>query len=106
LFTCLSVLFPLLILIGIWSHDIAVIASNILVFLLGITAIRKGVNKFHFGILNYGLVIISALIVCRFFDMNISFEIRGVLFVLMGIGFFLTNYALMKSNSKNEMNKI
>jgi len=102
LFACLSVLFPILIVIGIWSNDGAVVTSNVLVFLLGITAIRKGVNQFHFGILNYGLVIISSLIVCRFFDMNISFEIRGLLFVLMGVGFFVANYTILKLNSKKD----
>jgi len=50
----------------------------------------------HFGILNYGLVIITALIFCRFFDTNMSFVIRGLLFVLVGVGFFAANYVMFK----------
>ncbi|WP_109433807.1 DUF2157 domain-containing protein [Aquimarina sp. AU119] len=75
---------------------IPVILMNLLVFALGMSAIRIGANKFNFGILNYGLLIISILIICRFFDTGMSFVIRGILFVLVGAGFFLTNYIMLK----------
>tara|TARA_R110000744_G_scaffold171848_1_gene290353 strand:- start:391 stop:684 length:294 start_codon:yes stop_codon:yes gene_type:complete len=75
---------------------IGTIAVNLMVLALGITTIKIGADKFHFGILNYGLIIITALVVCRFFDTNMSFVIRGLLFVFVGLGFFLTNYIMLK----------
>ncbi|MFT5306512.1 MAG: hypothetical protein ACI89M_002038, partial [Chitinophagales bacterium] len=33
-----------------------------------------------------------ALVACRFFDSNLSFVFRGLLFILVGLGFFFVNY--------------
>ncbi|MDY8136424.1 DUF2157 domain-containing protein [Aquimarina sp. 2201CG5-10] len=79
---------------------IPLILTNILVFALGISAIKIGTDKFNFGILNYGMLIISILIVCRFFDTGMSFVIKGILFITVGIGFFLTNYIMLKRQQK------
>ncbi|WP_299247007.1 DUF2157 domain-containing protein [uncultured Aquimarina sp.] len=82
------------------------ILTNALVFVLGITAIKMGADKFNFGILNYGLLIVSILIICRFFDTDMSFVIRGLLFVIVGTGFFMTNYMMLKRQQKNKQLKI
>ncbi|AXT56585.1 DUF2157 domain-containing protein [Aquimarina sp. AD1] len=83
------------------AEVIPMILTNILVFALGITAIKIGTDKFNFGILNYGLLIVSILIICRFFDTDMSFIIKGLLFVIVGAGFFLTNYMMLKKQQKN-----
>jgi len=77
-----------------------VIMMNILVFVLGVSAIKMGADKFDFKILNYGLLIVSILIVCRFFDTGMGFVIKGLLFILVGVGFFLTNYFMLKKQQK------
>ncbi|KZS42757.1 hypothetical protein AWE51_15400 [Aquimarina aggregata] len=77
-----------------------VVLINILVFALGVSAIKIGADKFNFKILNYGLLIVSVLIVCRFFDTGMSFVLRGILFVIVGLGFFLTNYMMLKKQQK------
>ncbi|MEW7290393.1 DUF2157 domain-containing protein [Aquimarina sp. 2304DJ70-9] len=77
-----------------------IVLINLLVFALGISAIKIGADKFNFGILNYGLLIISILIICRFFDTGMSFVVRGILFVLVGTGFFLTNYFMLKKQQR------
>ncbi|WP_109302703.1 DUF2157 domain-containing protein [Aquimarina sp. AU474] len=82
------------------SIVVPVILMNVLVFVLGISAIKIGVDKFNFGILNYGLLIIATLIICRFFDTGMSFVIRGILFVLVGTGFFVTNYIMLKKQQR------
>ncbi|WP_103072519.1 DUF2157 domain-containing protein [Aquimarina sediminis] len=82
------------------NEILAVVLMNILVFTLGISAIKIGVDKFNFGILNYGLLIISILIICRFFDTGMSFVVRGLLFVLVGAGFFLANYVMLKKQER------
>jgi len=81
---------------------IAVVLINVLVFVIGIFKIIEGVKKDHLGIVNYGLLIITALIVCRFFDTDLSFIFRGILFVLVGVGFFLTNYRMLKKRKTND----
>ena len=80
--------------------ELPTILTNILVFALGIFAIRIGSRSNRFSILNYGLLIITVLIACRFFDTDISFIIRGVLFVGIGAGFFAANYMMHKKQQK------
>jgi len=96
LFQYVFIIFSIVFFIGLSSDIIPVILINLLILALGIMAIKIGADKLHFGILNYGLLIISILIVCRFFDTNISFVLRGLLFVMVGVGFFLTNYMMLK----------
>ncbi len=92
----LFIVYLLIYLLGLTAGSIsATILCNILVGALGILTIREGAKTEHLGILNYGLLILSVLIVCRFFDLNISFVIRGLMFILIGIGFFAANYFMM-----------
>ncbi len=49
------------------------ILVNLLVLGYSIYTISKGVRVDSLGILNYGLLILTALVICRFFDTNISF---------------------------------
>ncbi len=100
LFQVAFVLFWIVYFLFSTSVIMPVILINVLVFALGISAIKIGVDKFNFGILNYGLLIISTLIICRFFDTGMSFVIRGILFVLVGTGFFVTNYIMLKKQQK------
>jgi hypothetical protein len=90
------ILFTIIFAIGFFNDLIPTILINALVLALGLMTIKIGTDKFHFGILNYGLLIITALVVCRFFDTNMTFVIRGLLFVAVGVGFFVTNYIMLK----------
>ncbi|MCT4638135.1 MAG: DUF2157 domain-containing protein [Bacteroidales bacterium] len=95
------VLFIITFFIGLYS-SLAVILINLYIFAIGILTIREGANRDHLGILNYGLMIITALTICRFFDTDLSFAIRGVLFVLVGVGFFIANYSILKKRRKED----
>ena len=95
------VLFIITFFIGLYS-GLAVILINLYIFAIGILTIREGANRDHLGILNYGLMIITALTICRFFDTDLSFAIRGVLFVLVGVGFFIANYSILKKRRKED----
>ncbi|RMA57188.1 DUF2157 domain-containing protein [Ulvibacter antarcticus] len=88
--------FGIIFLINFIAPEIPAILVNILVFALGIFAVRIGSIKGMYSILNYGLLIITVLISCRFFDTDISFVIRGLLFVAIGAGFFATNYFMYR----------
>ncbi len=95
------ILFIAIFLFGI-SFSSAAVLINLLVFAIGLLTIRIGVRQDHLGILNYGLLVIAALATCRFFDENISFVSRGVLFLSVGVGFFATNYWMLKKRKANE----
>jgi len=80
----------------------AAIVANAIVLALGILEIKRGNQLNNLRILNFGLLIITILITCRFFDTDFSFIIRGVLFISLGLSFFLTNYLMLKKRNRNE----
>jgi hypothetical protein len=88
------------------SPDTATVVANLAVLATGIGFIYKGINQSHFGLLNFGLLIIAILTTCRFFDTDMSFAIRGLLFVLVGIGFFAANYFLAKKKKNTTLNTV
>jgi uncharacterized membrane protein len=63
---------------------------------IAIFFIRKGAAKNHLGIVNFGLIIIAALAICRFFDDRIPFIWRGIFFLATGVAFFAANYLLLR----------
>ncbi|MFK7982273.1 MAG: DUF2157 domain-containing protein [Saprospiraceae bacterium] len=93
-------LFLLVFFIGYNYPIIGMILSNLFVLSIGVFYIYRGNELNRLGILNLGMLILAALIMCRFFDLELSFVTRGVLFVLVGIGFFITNYQLIKRREK------
>jgi hypothetical protein len=89
------ILFIIAFIVGHYSKA-AVVLINIIVFAIAVMTIRKGVRIDHLGILNYGLSIIMALVICRFFDTDLSFIARGILFISVGAGFLTMNMQLIK----------
>jgi uncharacterized membrane protein len=71
---------------------------NVVVLLLAIITIRRGVYINNLAVINWGLLIIATLVICRFFDTQLTFVTRGILFLLVGLGFFVTNYWMLKVN--------
>jgi uncharacterized membrane protein len=92
--------FIIVFVIGLYSSA-SVVLINLCVFIIGLLIIRDGAGKDHLGILNFGLLVITVLIICRFFDTDLTFVVRGVLFVTVGIGFFLTNNWMLKKRKAN-----
>jgi uncharacterized membrane protein len=97
----LELVFLTNILFFIPGYEFSIVANGI-VLAIGISEIKRGSNLNHLGILNFGLILISILVTCRFFDTNLSFVIRGILFITIGLGFFLTNYLMLKKRNRNE----
>lgn len=90
----------LLFFIAIKQPIIAVVLSNIIVLAMGLFYINRGSNENSLGMLNLGLVTISILIIARFLDIDLSFIARGILFIIMGIGFFYANYRLVQKSKR------
>ncbi|MCB0654873.1 MAG: DUF2157 domain-containing protein [Saprospiraceae bacterium] len=74
---------------GVW-------AVNALTMAYGILLLQQGVKSEKRWWINGGLAMILILIVCRFFDTNWSFILRGLLFTLMGGLFFVANYWMLR----------
>lgn len=100
----LSPIFPIFIIIfiiGLFS-SFAVVLINIVILTISIMTIIEGAKKEHLGILNFGLSIITLWIIIRFLNTDLSFVIRGLLLMAIGIGFFTANYWMLKKRKKNE----
>ena len=95
-------LFIVTFIVGLTSSTIAIILINLYVLTIGILMIREGAKQDNLGILNYGLLVITALVICRFFDTDLSFVFRGMLFVLVGAGFFAANYWMLKKRKTDD----
>jgi uncharacterized membrane protein len=89
--------------IGYSNTVLPAIAINVLLFALGISKIMRGAKLDHLGILNYGLLIVAVLITCRFFDIDLSYLVRGVLFMVVGAGFFAGNYWMIQKRKSKKI---
>lgn len=78
------------------------LVANAIVLLIGIAEIKRGNKRNHLGVLNFGLLLTAILVTCRFFDTDLSFVLRGILFISIGLGFFLSNYFMLKKRIRNE----
>ncbi|MBL4736073.1 MAG: DUF2157 domain-containing protein [Flavobacteriales bacterium] len=96
------VLFVPTFILGFYAPLVSVIIVNLMILILGLLTINNGAKKDNLGIMNYGLIILTGLITCRFFDSDISFVLRGVLFLIMGLGFFVTNFWML--NKRKNLN--
>ena len=94
------IVFVILFFVGLRSPGLSQLLINVLILILAIQTIRDGAQRNHLGILNYGLLILTALITCRFFDTDFSFVVRGLLFIIVGVGFFATNYYMIRKRKK------
>jgi len=75
---------------------------NFLILITGVLTIRKANKESDFAELNFGLLIFTVLIFSRFFDSNISFLLRGLAFILAGMGFFFVNYRMYRKKLSHE----
>jgi hypothetical protein len=81
------------------STDASWILTNIIVLIFGVYTIRKGARLNMLGIMNFGLMIIAALIISRFFDLDLTYVTRGILFIGVGLSFFFMNFYMIRKRS-------
>ncbi len=85
-----------------FASSFAVFGTNAVGLALGLAVLWKGYQADELRTMNLGLLIITALIICRFFDEGMSFTTRGILFLFLGLSFFLVNYFVIKKRKNNE----
>jgi len=75
---------------------VVLVLMNMYALGLGVALIALGVRDRRLGVVNLGLPVTAALIIARFFDSDISFVLRGLAFIAVGIGFLVTNVMLIQ----------
>lgn len=96
------ILFIVIFLLAGISPGLAQLLSNLMLLFIGIRIIQHGIAEDHLGILNFGLLVLATAVACKFFDTQLSFVISGLVFVTLGIGFFYTNYLIIKKRKQHE----
>ena len=46
--------------------------------------------------MNVGLLVMAALILARFFDSDLNFLLRGLIFIALGIAFLMANLMMLR----------
>ena len=72
------------------------IVFNCALLALGIFTVVWGAMDGRLGRVNYGMIIIAILVICRFFDVDISFVTRGLVFIMLGAGFLTVNAVILR----------
>ena len=72
------------------------IGFNLWLLAVGSLNLAAGIRELRLGLANRGLFAIAALILARFFDTDLSFLVRGLAFVALGIACFALNVELMR----------
>jgi hypothetical protein len=72
---------------------------NCYALLLGIDILARGIRSISIARANFGLILIAALAIARFFDSDLSFVTRGLGFIVVGAGFLFANVLLFKKRA-------
>ncbi|HNK42078.1 MAG TPA: hypothetical protein PL002_12905, partial [Flavobacteriales bacterium] len=93
-------LFAICFVAGAFSPALAAILMNIALLVLGVVTVKHGTERGSLRRMNLGLVILSATVFMRFFDSDLSFVVRGLLFIAVGCGFLYMNLRMVRQRSE------
>ena len=67
-------------------------------YLLFVSVFRlmTGIRTNNLGVVNTGMLMLSFLVLARFFDSDINFIVKGLVFIVIGIGFLVTNVVILR----------
>lgn len=89
--------FAVIMLMAYWvGSGLGAVLCNVAVFVLGLYYVFTGSKNNRLDQINFGLLIISLLTTFRFFDTDLSFLLRGAIFIAVGLSFFVSNYRILK----------
>ena len=78
------------------AAPIAAALFNLFLIAYSIGTLVIGLRGRRLGVVNTGMLTLAAVILCRFFDANLGFVLRGVAFILIGLGFLAANLVLLR----------
>lgn len=84
---------------GSGNEAIAAVLFNIYLFALGLVMVVSALRQRKMAQMNLGLLVLSVLLLTRFFDSDLSFLFRGVAFIVVGAGFLAAN-VIMANRAK------
>jgi uncharacterized membrane protein len=73
---------------------------NLYVLLCGLLYLIRGIKYNSGKSMNYGFVMIAAIVILRFFDADLTFIARGLVFIVLGISFLGANIYLAKRKAR------
>jgi uncharacterized membrane protein len=76
--------------------DLGWLAFNAWLLAVGAVTLNDGFRRMELGTANRGLVAVGAFLIARFFDTDLSFLFRGLVFVALGVACFVVNVWLMR----------
>jgi uncharacterized membrane protein len=75
---------------------------NVYMLALGLAYLVQGCRDSRLRQVNYGMAILSLLLITRFFDSDFGFLARGLAFIIMGICFLSTNLVMARKKHQPE----
>jgi hypothetical protein len=86
--------------LGLRAHIESYLIVNVYIVALGVLLIINGLTDARFSYACVGTILISSIIVIRFFDTDLDFFIRGLAFIIVGTMFLLSNIFISKRIKK------
>ncbi|MBK9512076.1 MAG: DUF2157 domain-containing protein [Flavobacteriales bacterium] len=79
----------------------AAILVNLSLLAVGVVTIRLGITTRSLKRMNLGLAVVSLTILMRFFDTDLSFVLRGLVFIAVGLGFLYMNLRMLREQKRD-----
>ena len=76
--------------------DSAAFLFNVYTLALGVEFLIRGIRADSLVRANFGLLVVAVLALCRFFDSDLSFVVRGLGFIVVGAAFLVGNLVLFR----------
>ena len=80
----------------------AEIIANFFLLAFGIYYIWKGISSKNIYLVNLGMFFVASQAITRFFESDLNFLIKGVAFIVVGLGFLTANLFINRRLKKNE----
>jgi len=82
--------------VGGSSPAFSMFLFNIFLLIISVYRLMTGIQSNNLGIINTGIFMLATLVLARFFDSEMSFVIKGLVFILIGVGFLATNVVILR----------
>lgn len=76
--------------------DVIMGMFNLYALVFGAVTVVTGLERDDLVMVNAGMAMVSMLIILRFFDADLGFTVRGVLFIVLGFAFLGANLAIVR----------
>jgi len=103
--TPLALLFGVAPILAVIGHGLASYSTegltaaalfNLYLLVAGLWMLISGLRGGKQGQMNVGLLAVAGLMIARFFDSDLSFLVRGLVFIALGVAFLLANLLLLR----------